>query len=129
IPVPGLYDKVRKLTGPEKRAFRKVGGDEAKWRSDQGVMEGVELALENKVHPNEATWRKPSITVIVQEASSMRNKSNQVLPTAQAYISCRIVPDQEPEEVYEQIKAVLTKAPPWGVKVEVKQTASLKWWM
>ena len=52
----------------------------------------------------------------------MRNKSNQVLPTAQAIVSCRIVPDQEPEEVYEQIKAVLTKDPPWGVKVDVKPT-------
>src|ERR1051325_7399709 len=129
LPVPGIYDKVRKMTASEKRAARKVGGDEAKWRSDQGVLEGVELALENKVSPNEATWRKPSITVIVQEASSMRNKSNQVLPAAQAYISCRIVPDQDPEEVYEQIKAVLVKDPPWGAKVEVKPTAKLKWWM
>ena len=59
----------------------------------------------------------------------MRNKSNQVLPTAQAYISCRIVPDMDPEEVYEQIKAVLVKDPPWGVKVEVKPTGKLKWWM
>ena len=59
----------------------------------------------------------------------MRNKSNQVLPTAQAYVSCRIVPDQEPEEVYEQIKAVLVKDPPWGVQVEVKPTAKMKWWM
>jgi acetylornithine deacetylase/succinyl-diaminopimelate desuccinylase-like protein len=129
LPIPGIYDKVRKMTGAEKRAAKKVGGDEAKWRSDQGVLDGVELALENKVSPNEATWRKPSITVIVQEASSLRNKSNQVLPTAQAYVSCRIVPDQEPEEVYEQIKAVLVKDPPWGVKVEVKPTAKMKWWM
>jgi acetylornithine deacetylase/succinyl-diaminopimelate desuccinylase-like protein len=129
LPVPGIYDKVRKLTPAEKRAFKKIGGDEAKWRSDTGVLDGVELALENKVHPNEATWRKPSITVIVQEASSIKGKSNQVLPTAQAFISCRIVPDQEPEEVFEQIKAVLTKDPPWGVKVEVTSTAQLKWWM
>ena len=129
LPIPGIYDKVRKPTSAEKRAFKKVGGDEAKWRSDQGVLDGVELALENKVTPNEATWRKPSITVIVQEASSVRGKSNQVLPTAQAFISCRIVPDQDPEEVYEQIKAVLVKDPPWGVKVEVKPTAKMKWWM
>ncbi|MBI3821953.1 MAG: M20/M25/M40 family metallo-hydrolase [Planctomycetes bacterium] len=129
LPIPGIYDKVRKMTGPEKRAAKKVGGDEAKWRSDQGVLEGVELALARNVSPNEATWRQPSITVIVQEASSMRNKSNQVLPSAQAYVSCRIVPDMDPEETYEQIKAVLVKDPPWGVKVEVKPTAKMKWWM
>jgi acetylornithine deacetylase/succinyl-diaminopimelate desuccinylase-like protein len=129
LPIPGFYDKVRKLTATERRQFKKVGGDEAKWRSDNGVLEGVELALENKVHPNEATWRKPAITVIVQEASSMKGKSNQVLPSAQAVVSCRIVPDQEPEEVYEQIKAVLVKDPPWGVKVNVKPAGSVKWWM
>ncbi len=129
LPVPGFYDKVRKLTPAEKRAFKKIGGDEAKWRSDNGVLDGVDLGLENKVHPNEATWRKPSITVIVQEASSIRGKSNQVLPSAVAYISCRIVPDQEPQEVFEQIKAVLTKDPPWNVKVDVQPTALMKWWM
>jgi cysteinylglycine-S-conjugate dipeptidase len=129
LPIPGFYDKVRKLTATERRAFKKIGGDEAKLRSDNGVLEGVELAVENKVHPNEATWRKPAITVIVQEASSMKGKSNQVLPSAQAIVSCRIVPDQEPEEVYEQIKALLVKDPPWGVKVNVKPAGSVKWWM
>ena len=129
MPIPGFYDKVRKLTGAEKRAFRKVGADEAKWRTDQDVLDGVELALESKVHPNEATWRKPALSVIVQQASSVQAKSNQVLPSAQAYISCRIVPDQEPDEVYEQIKALLVKDPPWGAKVEVKPTGKLKWWM
>jgi cysteinylglycine-S-conjugate dipeptidase len=129
LPVPGLYDKVRRLTGTEKRAFRKLPGDEAKWRSDNGVLEGVEFALETKTHPHEATWRKPAITVIAQEASSIKGASNQVLPTAQAIVSCRIVPDQEPEEVYEQIKAVLVKDPPWGVKVNVKPAGSVKWWM
>src|SRR5205823_1711142 len=99
LPVPGIYDKVRKLTSAERRAFKKIGGEEAKWRSDNGVVDGVELALEKRVHPNEATWRKPSITVIVQAASSITGKSNQVLPSALAYISCRIVPDQDPAEV------------------------------
>ena len=129
LPVPGLYDKVRKLTSAEKRAFRKLPGDEAKWRSDNGVLNGVEFTLETNTHPHEATWRKPAITIIAQEASSIKGASNQVLPTAQAIISCRIVPDQEPEEVYEQIKAVLVKDPPWGVKVNVKPAGSVKWWM
>lgn len=129
LPIPGFYDKVRKLTGSEKRAFRKLPGDEAKWRSDNGILDGVELALETNTHPHEATWRKPSITIIAQEASTIKGASNQVLPTAQAIVSCRIVPDQEPEEVYEQIKALLVKDPPWGVKVNVKPAGSVKWWM
>ncbi len=129
IPVPGLYDSVRKLTAKEKKTFRSLPGDEKGWRSDLGVLSGVEFALEKGTHPNEQTWRKPSVTVIAQEASSMKGKSNQVLPTAQAVVSCRIVPDQDPKEVFEQIKATLTKDPPWGVKVNVKLGGAVKWWM
>jgi acetylornithine deacetylase/succinyl-diaminopimelate desuccinylase-like protein len=129
IPVPGLYDKVRKLTGTEKRAFRRLPGHEEKMREDMGVLPDVNLALENRTHPYEQTWRRPSATIIALEASSIKGASNQVLPTARAIVSCRIVPDQEPEEVFEQIKAVLTKDPPWGVKVTVKPHGSLKWWM
>jgi acetylornithine deacetylase/succinyl-diaminopimelate desuccinylase-like protein len=45
-------------------------------------------------------------------------------------ISCRIVPDQDPKEVFEQVRDVLTKDPPWGAKVSVKpHGGSVQWWM
>ncbi len=129
IPVPGLYDKVRKLTPQERRAFRKLPGDDASWRRDMGVLDGVQFARNKKTHYHEQTWRLPSCTIIAQEASSIKGASNQVLPKATAIVSCRIVPDQDPEEVFEQVKAVLTEDPPWGVKVTVKPHGSLTWWM
>ena len=129
IPIPHLYDKVRKLTSSEKRTFKKLPGNDAKWRADMGVLDGVEFATIKKTHPYEQTWRLPANTVIAQEASSIKGASNQVLPSARAIVSCRIVPDQDPDEVLEQIKDVLTKDPPWGVKVTVKPTGACKWWM
>jgi len=129
VPVPGFYDKVRPLTPQERRAFKKLPGDEAKWRHELGVLEGVSFATEKKTHPYEQTWRRPAVTVIAQEASSIKGASNQVLPRASAFVSCRIVPDQEPEEVFEQLRSVLTADPPWGVKVNVKPHPSVKWWM
>jgi acetylornithine deacetylase/succinyl-diaminopimelate desuccinylase-like protein len=69
------------------------------------------------------------VTIIAQEASSIKSASNQVLPKASAIVSCRIVPDQEPDEVLEQLQAFLSKDPPWGVKVTVKEMGTLKWWM
>jgi cysteinylglycine-S-conjugate dipeptidase len=129
LPIRGFYDKVRKLTGPERRAFRKLPGDDASWRRDMGVLEGVQFATENKTHPYEQTWRRPAITVIAQEASSIKGASNQVLPKASAIVSCRIVPDQDPAEVFEQIKTTLTENPPWGVRVRVTPAGSVNWWM
>ncbi len=129
IPVPGLYDKVRKLTAKEKKTFRSLPGNEASWRKEMGTLPGVEFATIKGVHPYEQTWRYPSATVIAEEASSIKGASNQVLPSAAAIVSCRIVPDQDPDEVFDQLKAILTKDPPWGVKVSVKPAGSVSWWM
>lgn len=70
------------------------------------------------------------MTVIAQEASSFKNASNQVLPSARAIVSCRIVPDQDPVKVFQAIKSYLTSDPPWGAKVTVEpRGASVKWWI
>ncbi len=129
IPVPGLYDKVRPLTPKEKRGFRRLPGEDGQWRQDMGVLPGVRFALEGKLHPHEQTWRRPSVTIIAQEASSIKGASNQVLPRASAIVSCRIVPDQEPDEVYQQLTSFLTQDPPWDVKVSTKPAGAVKWWM
>jgi acetylornithine deacetylase/succinyl-diaminopimelate desuccinylase-like protein len=94
------------------------------------VLPGVRLAMEKGATVYEQTWRKPAVTVIAQEASSIKGASNQVLPKVQAIVSCRIVPDQDPAQVLEALKSFLTADPPWGVKVTVKQLgAPCKWWM
>jgi acetylornithine deacetylase/succinyl-diaminopimelate desuccinylase-like protein len=130
VPVPGLYDRVRPLTAAERRACQALPGDEAKWRKDYGILPGVRFATEKGCHTYEQTWRKPAVTVIAQEASSLKEASNQVLPRASAIVSCRIVPDQDPDQVYEALRAALTKDPPWGVKVTVKPVGKpVKWWM
>jgi acetylornithine deacetylase/succinyl-diaminopimelate desuccinylase-like protein len=129
LPIPGLYDRVRPMSAAERDTLRALPADEAKWRADLGILPGVRSATEQGVHVYEQTWRKPAVTVIAQEASSLRQASNQVVPSASAIVSCRIVADQEPGEVYEQLKAVLTKDPPWGVQVSVKPLGSAKWWM
>ncbi|MFQ3649429.1 MAG: M20/M25/M40 family metallo-hydrolase [Gemmataceae bacterium] len=129
LPIPGYYERVRPMTDHEREQMKALPFDEAKWRHDLGVLDGVSFATEQGLHVYEQTWRQPSLTVIAQEASSFASVSNQVLPRARAILSSRIVPDQKPAEVFEQLKAVLTKDPPWGVQVEVKQTGCVDWWM
>jgi acetylornithine deacetylase/succinyl-diaminopimelate desuccinylase-like protein len=129
LPIPGYYDRVRPMTERELTAMKALPSDEGKWRKEVGLKEGVSFATEQGKHVYEQTWRQPAVTVIAQEASSIRGASTQVLPRARAIVSGRIVPDQRPDEVFEQMKAVLTKDPPWGVKVEVTQTGKVDWWM
>jgi acetylornithine deacetylase/succinyl-diaminopimelate desuccinylase-like protein len=130
LPIPHYYDRVRPLTTAERKAMAALPGDEAKWRKDYGLLQGVNFALQSGKSIYEQTWRLPAITIIAQEASSIKGASNQVLPEARAIVSCRIVPDQKPEEVFEQLHAALTKDPPWGVQVKVTQMGKpVLWWM
>jgi acetylornithine deacetylase/succinyl-diaminopimelate desuccinylase-like protein len=130
VPVPGFYDKVRPLTDKERAAVRKLPWDDGKFRTDVGVVPSARYAMENGLGVYEQTWRRPAVTVIAQEASSLKGASNQVLPKATAIVSCRIVPDMDPEEVVRQMQAYLQADAPWGVEVAVTQLgAHCKWWM
>jgi acetylornithine deacetylase/succinyl-diaminopimelate desuccinylase-like protein len=130
LPIPHYYDRVRPMTAAERTAMTKLPSEDAKWRDNLGIPPQVRFATEGKTHIYEQTWRKPAVTVIAQEASSIKSASNQVLPRASAIVSGRIVPDQNPEEVFRQLHDFLTADPPWGVKVTVKQAGpAVKWWM
>jgi acetylornithine deacetylase/succinyl-diaminopimelate desuccinylase-like protein len=130
LPIPGFYDKVRPLTDKERAAFRRLPGDEAQWRKDTKVLPSAQLTMEKGLSAYKQTWRRPAATIIAQEASSIKGASNQVLPTAQAIVSCRIVPDQDPQQTFEQLKAYLTANPPWGVEVNVTPAGPpVAWWM
>jgi acetylornithine deacetylase/succinyl-diaminopimelate desuccinylase-like protein len=130
LPIPHYYDQVRPMTDKERASLKELPGGEAKWRQDMGVLPGVSFATEKGCHPYEQMWRKPAITVIAQEASSIRGASNQVLPKASAIVSCRIVPDQDPDAVFESLQRFLTADPPWGVQVSVKPHSNhVLWWM
>lgn len=129
LPIPGLYDQVRPLTDKERAAFRSLPGTEQQWRTDLGVPASVRSVCEKGAHIYEQTWRRPAVTVIAQEASSIKGASNQVLPMARAIISCRIVPDQDPDQVLAALTKFLTDNPPWGVQVTVTPYGPpVKWW-
>jgi acetylornithine deacetylase/succinyl-diaminopimelate desuccinylase-like protein len=130
LPIPGFYDQVRVLTDKERQAFRKLPFDGDKFRREIGLVPSARFAMEQGYNEYEQTWRRPAVTVIAQEASSIKGASNQVLPKATALVSCRIVPDQDPETVLDRLTEFLMRDPPWGVEVKVTPYGPpVKWWM
>lgn len=130
VPVPGFYDNVRPMTDKEKAAFKKLPWDDRKMRHELGMVPSARLATEAGLGVYEQTWRRPSVTIIAQEASTIKGASNQVLPQARAIVSCRIVPDMDPIKVASQLKAFLEADAPWGVEVKVTpHGAPCQWWM
>jgi acetylornithine deacetylase/succinyl-diaminopimelate desuccinylase-like protein len=119
LPIPGLYDSVRPLTEAERETIRRLPWDEGTLRRDFGVLPDVHLAMPRDYHFYEQTWRMPAVTVLAQEASSVKGASNQVLSKASAVVSCRLVPDQDPQAIFEALRELLTRDPPWNVEVSV----------
>ncbi len=130
LPIPGMYDEVRPLSDKERTAFNKLPFDANQAREGYGVVPTARWASEEGHNAYSQTWRRPAVTVIAQEASSIKGASNQVLPRASALVSCRIVPDQKPEKVLADLTAFLTKDPPWGCEVKVTPAGPpVDWWM
>jgi acetylornithine deacetylase/succinyl-diaminopimelate desuccinylase-like protein len=129
LPIPHFYDGVRPVSPAERAVFSRLS-DEAELREQLGVLPGVRLAIEPGSSFYEQTSRRPAITVIAQEASALKRASNQVLSSASAIVSCRLVPDQDPQAVLEHLRAFLMKDPPWGVEVTVTvRDEPTPWWI
>lgn len=127
IPIPHFYDGITAMSARERKWLKQLNASESKLRKEFALLDGVQFA--NRVNPHEQTWRQPAVTVIAQEASSMAQRSNQVLNKATAAVSCRIVPGQKPAKVIESLKKFLTKDPPWNAKVSVQTGSGTAPWM
>lgn len=130
LPIPGFYDQVRKLSDKEHAAFNRLPFNGDKFRKEIGMVPSARFAMETGYNEYAQTWRRPAVTVIAQEASSIKGASNQVLPKASAIVSCRIVPDQKTDKVLADLTAFLKKDPPWGCEVTVTPNGPpVDWWM
>jgi acetylornithine deacetylase/succinyl-diaminopimelate desuccinylase-like protein len=130
LPIPGFYDQVRQLSDKERAAFNRLPFNGEKFRTEIGVVPSARFAMESGYNAYAQTWRRPAVTVIAQEASSIKGASNQVLPKASAIVSCRIVPDQKPDKVLADLTAFLKKDAPWGCEVVVTPSGPpVDWWM
>src|SRR6478672_7843103 len=72
LPIPGYYEQVRPLTEKEKAAFNKLPFDANKFRHSIGMVSGARFATEKGYSEYAQAWRRPAVTVIAQEASSIK---------------------------------------------------------
>ena len=64
-------------------------------------------------------WRRPAISVIGFDASSVHDSSNQIVPSARARVSMRIPPGQPADASLRALCTHLESAAPWGAEVKV----------
>ncbi|HZH03212.1 MAG TPA: M20/M25/M40 family metallo-hydrolase, partial [Myxococcaceae bacterium] len=127
IAIPRIAEKVKPLTDAERESIRALPGDEAHFRHQAGMLEGVEL-LGGGRHPWEMNWRQPSLSVNAVQASSRKDARNILCESAWARVGIRIVPDLDPKDVQRRLVEALEKAVPWGLELHVRPEQAAAWW-
>jgi acetylornithine deacetylase/succinyl-diaminopimelate desuccinylase-like protein len=103
ILIPGFYDDVRPLTAAEKRAVAAMPAVEAKLEDELalGRTEGNGARLEDRL-------MDPALNLRGLRAAEVGEGAANAIPTeAQASIDFRLVPDQTPQKVKDEVEAFL----------------------
>jgi acetylornithine deacetylase/succinyl-diaminopimelate desuccinylase-like protein len=117
IAVAGFYDAVRPLSDIERTQIAEIPYDESEYKAQLGVDE---LFGEPGYSTYERAWTRPTLEVNGIWGGFQDEGLKTVLPgTAHAKISCRLVPDQNPQEIVELISAHIHKHAPPGVTIKI----------
>lgn len=127
IAIPGILEKVKPLTPAEQQSIQALPGDEAHFRRQAGMLDGVQL-LGGGRHPWETNWRQPSLTVNAIQASTRKDARNIICESAWCRVGIRLVPDLDPRDVQRRLVEAIKKAAPWGLEVSVEDGQGVSWW-
>jgi len=117
ITLPGFYDNVRKLSKQERADFKRLPASNKELLEQTGVPA---LWGEPQFTPTERISARPTLEVNGLLSGFTGQGSKTVLPAwAMAKISCRLVPDQTPEEIHKKLRAYLKKNAPKTIKWEL----------
>jgi acetylornithine deacetylase/succinyl-diaminopimelate desuccinylase-like protein len=121
ITLPGFYDKVRPLDAEERAELARLPVNESTYKQQTGVQK---LWGEAGYTAVERLGARPTLEVNGLLSGFTGEGSKTVLPSkAMAKISCRLVPDQDPEEVYQQMLKYLEANAPDTIQYELIKLA------
>ena len=117
VAAAGFYDGVEELAPADRDALARVPFDDEEYRRDVGVPA---LHGEPGYTTLERLWTRPTL-----EVNELRGGGPfTVIPrSAQAHVTCRLVPGQRPEAVLAAIEAHVRRVAPPGVDVRVEAEA------
>lgn len=118
IQLPGFYNDIRPLDDEERAALARLPMKDDFYLEKTGVPA---LWGEKGYTPVEHTGARPTLDVNGLLSGFTGEGAKTVLPaTAMAKISMRLVPNQTPDKVYEQLKQYMTENAPEGVTWRIK---------
>jgi acetylornithine deacetylase/succinyl-diaminopimelate desuccinylase-like protein len=91
--------------------------DESTFRSDVGLLDGVQLLGEGTVPTR--SWAKPAVAVLGIDAPRVEESSNVLLPRARARVGMRLAPGDDAVKAQRALAEHLEANVPWGAHVTV----------
>jgi acetylornithine deacetylase/succinyl-diaminopimelate desuccinylase-like protein len=117
IAIPGFYDAVREWPATVRAQIKQLPFDENNFVHETG---SPSLGGEKGFSILERLWTRPTCEVNGLLSGYTGEGAKTVLPAkAMAKVSCRLVPDQEPDEIERLMKAHVARVAPKGVTATV----------
>ena len=121
ILVEGFYDAVREFSDVERARIADIPYEESRYMQELGVNQ---LYGEPGYSTYERAWIRPTLEVNGIWGGFQGEGIKTVIPSlAHAKITCRLVPDQEPDRIVELIAAHVDKHAPAGTTASVEKLA------
>ena len=117
VAIPGFYDSVREWGTEAREQIRALPFDEKQFLDEVGAPA---LGGERGYSTLERLWTRPTCEVNGLLSGYTGEGAKTVLPArAMAKVSCRLVPDQDPDEIERLMRAHVERVAPAGVTVTV----------
>jgi len=119
VSIPGFYDHVRPLGEAERAELAKLPFDEQAFMEEAGI---AALEGEEGYTTLERTWERPTLDCNGIVGGFTGEGAKTVIPAkASAKFSCRLVPDQSPDEIEELVIGHLQTIAPDSVEIEIQR--------
>jgi acetylornithine deacetylase/succinyl-diaminopimelate desuccinylase-like protein len=118
VTVPGFYDAVLPISDAERREIAGLPFDEREWLRSTGAP----VPWGEKGYSTlERVWARPTLDCCGISGGFEGQGAKTIVPArARAKISCRLVPDQEPDDIARKLGDFLARVAPAGVRVRVE---------
>ena len=118
VAIPGFYDKVREWTPDARKRIQALPFDEGKFRDEVGAPS---LGGEVGQSTLERIWTRPTCEINGLLSGYTGEGAKTVLAAAaMAKVSCRLVPDQDPDDIAALMRAHVERVAPPGVTVTIR---------
>ena len=117
VAVAGFYDQVEELSAAERQAIAALPFDEQRYLEQVGAPTTFG---EPGYSTLERQWSRPTLEVNGMWGGYQGHGSKTVIPSeAHAKISCRLVPDQDPQDILAKVIRHLEQHVPAGVRLSM----------